>query len=137
MTALAVTFPRLSWTVRVTVSGSDVVPAANGGGGSQLQLTATWVSTAPVVVCESVVPTVYDQSQATIVPGADDVLPLNVQLSVAPAFVSVHVSDSVGPVTPKLAVATVGRVIESTVDADTPPYAPATVAAMVPPTARV
>jgi hypothetical protein len=72
-----------------------------------------------------------------MVPGADEVLPLNVQLSVAPPFVSVQVSDSVGPVTPKLAVATVGRVTESTVDADTPPYAPATVAAIVPPTARV
>jgi hypothetical protein len=59
----------------------------------QLHSTATWVSTAPVVVCERR-PNQCDQSQATIVPGADEVLPLNVQLSVAPPFVSVQVSDS-------------------------------------------
>ena len=63
----------------------------------------------------------YVQSQAMIAFGADDVLPLNVQLSVVPLFDSVQVSDSVGPVTPKLAVATVCPVTESTAEAELPP----------------
>jgi len=71
-----------------------------------------------------------------MVPGAVDVLPLNVQLSVV-VLVNVQVSDSVGPVTPKLAVATVCPVTESVAEADAPPYDALTELAMVPPTARV
>jgi hypothetical protein len=71
-----------------------------------------------------------------MVPGADDVLPLNVQLSVV-VLVNVQVSDSVGPVTPKLAVAMVGLVTESVAEDDDPPYDAVTELAMVPPTARV
>ena len=63
----------------------------------------------------------YDQSQAMILPGAVDVLPSNVQLSVAPLSASSHVAVSVGPLTPKLAVAMVGCVTDSTADADAPP----------------
>ena len=48
-----------------------------------------------------------------MVPGAVDVLPLNVQFSALPLFVIVHVSVSVGPVTPKLAVASVGFVTDT------------------------
>jgi hypothetical protein len=72
-----------------------------------------------------------------MVPGAVDVVPLKVQLSVAPLFASVHVSVSVGPVTPKLAVATVGFVTERTADAEPPPKEPLIVAETVPPTAFV
>ena len=98
-----------------------LLPGGSGGGGSQLQLTAGFVSTGPVVVCVIVVATRYDQSQATMLPGAVDVLPLKVQLSVSPPFPMLHVSVSVGPVTPKLAVATVGFVTERPADADAPP----------------
>jgi hypothetical protein len=87
-------------------------------------LTLGIVSCGPVVVCANAVATLYDQFHAMIVPGAVDVLPLNVQLSVLPLLLSVQVSVSVGPVTPKLAAATVGRVTESTADADAPPYEP-------------
>jgi hypothetical protein len=72
-----------------------------------------------------------------MVPGADDVLPLNVQLSVLPLFASSQVSDSVGPLTPKLAVATVGRVTVKAADADAPPYDALIVPEIVPPTALV
>jgi hypothetical protein len=65
--------------------------------------------------------TAYDQSQATMAPGAPDVLPSNVQLSVLPLSANVQVSVSVGPVTPKRAVATVGRVTESCAEAVAPP----------------
>lgn len=103
----------------------------------KLQSTVGIVSTGPVVVCENVDATPYVQSQATMGPGAVDVLPLNVQLSVLPALVSVHVSVSVSPVTPKLAVATVGGVTEIAADADAPPYDPVIVLAIVPPTVLV
>ena len=86
-----------------------------------LQLTLGIVNCGPDVVCENIVVRPYDQSQATMVPGADDVLPLNVQLSVLPLFDISHVSVSVGPLTPKLAVATDGFVTESTAEADAPP----------------
>jgi hypothetical protein len=79
------------------------VPAGSGGDGNRLQFTPGSASTGPVVTCENVVATVYDQSHATMVPGADDVLPLNVQLSVAPLFAIAQVSVSVVPETPKLA----------------------------------
>ena len=72
------------------------------------------------MVCENVFATPYVHSHATMVPGAVDVLPLNVQLMVLPALVNVQVSLSVGPVTPKLAVATVGGISESTADLGTP-----------------
>ena len=100
-------------------------------------MTAGIVSTGPDVVWENVVATVYDQSQALIVPGAVEVLPSNVQLSVLPPLVIVQVSVCDGPETPKLAVATVGRVTESKADAETPPYEPLIVAAIVPLTALV
>jgi hypothetical protein len=102
-----------------------------------LQSTFGVVNRGPDVVCEKIPATPYDQSQATIFPGAVDVLPLNVQLSVFPPFVIVHVSDSVGPVTPKLAVATVGFVTDRTADARPPPYAPLIVPSVVVLTTRV
>src|SRR5438874_2968593 len=108
-----------------------------GGGGIRPHVTAGMVNTGPDVVCVNVVATPYDQSQATIVAAAVDVLPLNVQLSVFPLLDSAHVSVSVGPETPKLAVATGGPVTESTADADAPPYEPFSVADVVAPTTRV
>jgi hypothetical protein len=72
-----------------------------------------------------------------MVPGAVDVLPLNVQLSVLPPLLIVHVSVSEGPETPKLAVAAVGCVTLSAADFETPPYDPVIVAEIVPPTALV
>src|SRR5258708_13417598 len=114
----------MSFTTRVSADA----PAGRGGGGNQAQLTAGIVSIGPDVVCVSVDPTVYDQSQATIVPGAVEVLPLNVQLSVVPLFASVQVSVSVGPVTPKLAVPTVCRVTERAAVFETPPNDAVTVA---------
>jgi hypothetical protein len=87
-----------------------------------LQLKLSVVATGPDVVSVDGVPaTPHDQSQATMVPGAVDVLPSNVQLSVLPLFVNSQVSEYLGPVTPKLAVATVGCVTESTADANAPP----------------
>jgi hypothetical protein len=56
-----------------------------------------------------------------MVPGAVEVLPLNVQSSVLPPFVNVQVFVSVGPVTPKLAVALVGRVTMRSTDFEAPP----------------
>jgi hypothetical protein len=105
----------------LTIIVNHGLPGGSGGGGTRLQLTLGIVNTGPDVVCANVVATPYDQSQAMMVPGAVEVLPSNVQLSVLPLFVNVQVSVSVGPVTPKLAVATVGRVTESTADAETPP----------------
>lgn len=93
--------------------------------------------TGPVVVCEKVLATPYVQSQRTIVPGAVDVEPLNVQLMVLPELIRVHVSVSVGPVTPKFAVATVGCVTATTTDADAPSYVAVIVLEIVPPTTRV
>lgn len=57
-----------------------------------------------------------------MVPGAVDVVPLNVQSSAVPLLIKPQVSVSVGPLTPKLAVATVGCVTASTAEADPPPY---------------
>ena len=102
-----------------------------------LQLNAGIVNCGPVVVCARIVVMPYVQSHATIVLGAVDVLPLNAQSIVLPLLVSTHVSVSCGPVTPKLAVAVVGRVTERVADADAPPYDPLIVAAIVPPTVRV
>src|SRR2546425_9718927 len=119
------------------ISVNQEAPAGSGGGGKKPQLTVGIVSTGPDVVCENVVATLYDQSQAMMVPGAVEVLPLNVQLSVLPLFVIMYVSVSVGPETPKFAVATVGRVTESTADAEAPPYEPLIVAGVVPPTGLV
>jgi len=136
-TAASLAFPRSSWTMSFTTRVSADAPAGRGGGGNQAQLTAGIVSIGPDVVCVSVDPTVYDQSQATIVPGAVEVLPLNVQLSVVPLFASVQVSVSVGPVTPKLAVATVGRVTERVAVFETPPNDAVTVATIVLLTTRV
>ena len=56
-----------------------------------------------------------------MLPGATDVLPLNVQFRVLPLFPIVHVSLSVGPVIPKFAVATVGLVTDTDADDDAPP----------------
>ena len=105
----------------VTVIVNHGLPGGIGGGGMTLQLTVGFTSCAPFVVCENVVATPYVQSQAVIVPGAVDVLPLNVQLIVVPPFAISQVSVSDGPVTPKLAVATVGFVTERTAEADAPP----------------
>jgi hypothetical protein len=72
-----------------------------------------------------------------MVPAAVEVLPLNVQLRMLPLSAIVQVSVSDGPETPKFAVAPVGRVTESTAEADAPPYEPLIVAEIVPPTALV
>jgi hypothetical protein len=73
------------------------------------------------VVRVNVPATAHDQFHATMVPGAPDVVPSNVQLSVLPLSANVQVSVSVGPLTPKCAVATVGRVTESCAEAVAPP----------------
>jgi hypothetical protein len=72
-----------------------------------------------------------------MLPGADEVVPSNVQLSVAPPFESSHVSDSVGPRTPNFAVAVVGLVTVSTADALTPPNDPPIVTVVLEATAWV
>jgi hypothetical protein len=72
-----------------------------------------------------------------MLPGAVDVVPLKVQLSALPPLTIEQVSVSVGPVTPKLAVASVGFVTESVADAVPPPYAAVSVPAIVPPTSLV
>jgi len=102
-----------------------------------LQLNAGRVSFGSVVVCARGFERPHVQSHATIVDGAVDVLPSKVQSIALPLSATTHVSVSCGPVTPKLAVATVGRVTESAADAVAPPYDPVIVAAIVPPTARV
>src|SRR4029077_99403 len=107
--------------ISVTVIVNHGLPGGIGGGGMTLQLTVGFSRCAPVVVCENVVATPYVQSHAVIVPGAVDVLPLNVQLMMVPLFPISQVSVSDGPVTPKLAIATVGFVTESTAEADAPP----------------
>jgi len=121
----------------VTVRGSDVAPAGRGGGGRNEQFTDGIVRIGPDVVCEYVVATVNVQSHAMMVPGAVDVLPLNVQLSVFPPFAISQVSVSDGPVTPKFATATVGAVTDSAADDDTPPNDAVMIVAIVPPTALV
>ena len=113
------------------------MPGGMGGGGIKLQSTAGFVRTGPDVVCVNVPATAYDQSYATIFPGADDVLPLNVQLSVRPPFDISQVSVSVGPLTPNLAVATEGFVTDKTADMDAPPYDAVIVAESPPPPGRV
>ena len=113
------------------------LPGVSGGGGNRLQSTAGSLRTAPVVVCAYVPATAYDQSNATIFPGAPDVPPSNVQLSVRPPFDISQVSDSVGPVTPNLAMATDGFVTDNTADADAPSYDPVIVAEAPPPPSRV
>jgi hypothetical protein len=104
-----------------TVIANHEVPAAICAPVTRLQFTVGFVSTGPDVLCANVAATLYDQSHAVTVPGAVDVLPLKVQSSVLPPLVSVHVSLSVGPLTPKLAVATLVRVTESPADCDAPP----------------
>jgi len=113
------------------------LPGGMGGGGNKLQSTAGFVKTGPDVVCAKVPATAYDQSYATIFPGADDVLPSNVQLSVRPPFDISQVSVSVGPVTPNLAIATDGFVTDKTADTDAPPYDAVIVAESPPPPGRV
>jgi hypothetical protein len=105
----------------VTVIVNQEVPVGSGGGGSRLQLMPGIVSCGPDVTWEKFVATPYNHSQTTIVPGAVDALPSKVQLSVLPPFASVQVSDSAGPVTPKLAVATVALVTDRMAEADVPP----------------
>jgi hypothetical protein len=55
----------------------------------------------------------------------------------APLLIKTHVSLVSVPLTPKLAVATVGGPTDSTADADAPPYEPLIVAVMVAVTTRV
>jgi hypothetical protein len=57
--ATALTLPRLSCTLSVTVIGSHWLAGAGGrgGGGISVQFTAGIDSTGPVVVCENVVAT--------------------------------------------------------------------------------
>lgn len=105
----------------MTVSVNHGFPGGSGGGGIRLQSTAGLDRTGPDVVCAKVPATEYDQSNAMILPGADEVRPSKVQLSVRPPFDISQVSVSVGPVIPNLATATGDRVIDNTADADTPP----------------
>src|ERR1700722_4714536 len=95
--------------------------AGSGGGGTRAQVTVGIVNCGPDVVCANVVATPYVQSHSTMFPGAEEGRPSNVQSSVLPPFASVQVSVSVGPLTPKIAVATVGLVTESRAEAETPP----------------
>ena len=64
-------------------------------------------------------------------------LPLKAHSMFAPLLINTHVSLLSVPLTPKLAVATVGGSTESTADADAPPYEPLTVAVIVAVTTRV
>jgi hypothetical protein len=121
LNAFPLTLPRLSCTVSETAILNHCVPSGNGGGGISAQLIAGIVRIALVVVWLTVVAAPNVQSHCVMVPGAVDVLPLNVQFSVVPLFASVHVSVSVGPVTPKRAVATVGGVTCTAAVADVPP----------------
>jgi len=121
----------------VTVSGNQSCSCASAGDGNRLQSVAGRVSTAPFVVCANVADAANVQSQATMVPGADEVLPSKVHASVAPPFAIEHVSVSVVPETPKLAIATVGRVTDRTADAEAPPYEPVIVFDTVAATVRV
>src|SRR5579871_3234601 len=100
-------------------------------------VTAGIVSTGPAVVCRIVVAMPYVQSQATIVPGADDVLPLKVHSSAAPPLMIEQVSVSVRPLTPNRAVAPGACVTERTSDTDAPPYEPLRVPVVVTPTVWV
>lgn len=75
-------------------------------------------------------------SYDTIVPGADDVLALKMQFSAVPLLAISHVSVSVGPVTPKRAVATAGLPIDTVADFDTPLYDAVIVADVAPVPAR-
>ena len=123
LTLSALTLPRLSRIVSLTVNGNDVAPTGSGGGGSSPQFAAGMVSTGPLVVWTIVVATEYDQFQATIVPGAVEVLPSKVQLRLLPLSPSTQVSEPLVPETPKLAVATDGGAtgtIDSVADLDTP-----------------
>src|SRR6516164_5154548 len=89
-----------------------------------LQLKDGPASTGPDVVCVFGLPAaVHVQSYAVMALGALDELPSNVQSSAAPLLITAHVSVTCAPVTPKLAVATDGRVSEIVAVWDTPPYA--------------
>ena len=104
-----------------TVIVNHWVPVGSGGDGISPHVALGILSTGPVVVIATFVAMVYDQSHATMAPGAVDVLPSKVQLIVLPLSAIVQVSVCDGPVTPKLAVATVGRVTDRTADRDAPP----------------
>lgn len=116
----ALTLPRLSVTLSVTISVNHGLPAGIGGDGMMVQFTAGIASTGPVVRCENSPVAPYVQSHATMVPGAVEVLPLNVQFNMLPLAIA-QVSVSVAPVTPKLAIATLVRITASVADADPPP----------------
>ena len=117
--------------------GNQLVPLGSGGGGRNEQSTAGIVRTGPAVLCETVLATLNVQSHAMMFPGAVEVLPLNVQLSVFPPLAIWQVSDSVGPVTPKFAVATVVLVTANVADDEPPPKEAVIMAVIVPPTALV
>ena len=72
-------------------------PAGRGGGGKNAQLALGISRIGPLVVCAIVVAAAYVQSQAMILPGAVDVLPLNVHSRLLPPFVITHVSDESVP----------------------------------------
>lgn len=116
------------------MNGQAVTPAGIGGAGMMLQSTVGFVSAALVVVCTNAWPPAAENvhSYDTMLPGADEVLALNVQFSVRPSLDISHVSVSVGPVTPKRAVATVGLAIVIVADIDAPPYVAVIVADVAP-----
>jgi hypothetical protein len=95
------------------------------------------VNTGVLVVCVTVFATPNDQSQPMIVPGAVEVLPLNVQFSVLPLFATSQLSLSVGPVMPNRAVAAVGFVTERVAERVEPLYEAVMTAGIAPPTTRV
>src|SRR5207253_2717007 len=80
--ASALTLPRLSRTVNVTVMGNHAYSCGSAGSGKRAQLVEGSVRTAPVVLSTNLPATAKLQSHATIVPGAEDVLPSNVHASV-------------------------------------------------------
>jgi microcompartment protein CcmL/EutN len=99
----------------VTVIVNQGSPAGSGGGGNRRQLTRGISSAGPRVMSSKIVATPYDQIQAVILPGALELLPSNMQSSVPASLANAH-----GPLTRKLAVATVGLVTESATDAVPP-----------------
>jgi hypothetical protein len=97
------------------------------------QLNGGFANTGPDVVWAFELPaTAHVQSYAVMLPGAADVLPLNVQSIAAPPSITAQVSVTWRPVTPKFAVATVGRVSAIVTVTLAPPYEPLMIAVVGP-----
>jgi hypothetical protein len=99
------------------------IPGGSGGAGIRLQATVGIVNVGTDVGCANVlapVLTLHDQSHSRIVPGAEDVLPLNVQSSAVPLLAIAQVSDPFAPSTPKTAVAPLPVIVSVAVAEDPP-----------------